>query len=61
MITETFAKEPVQNYVDKLANNFPDCKVLLSGYQVVAQEVNPPANVKILKSLNQTLDFLAQA
>lgn len=61
MITETFAKEPVQNYVDKLSSNFPDCKVLLSGYQVVAQEVNPPANVEILKSLNQTLDFLAQA
>lgn len=61
MITETFAKEPVQTYVDKLSETFPNCKVLLSGYQVVAQEVDPPANVEILKSLNQTLDFLAQA
>ena len=61
MITETFAKEPVQTYIDKLAETFPDCKVLLSGYQVVAQQVTPPANVEILKSLNQTLDFLSQA
>lgn len=59
MITETFAKDPVQTYIDKLSETFPDCKVLLSGYQVVAQQVNPPENVKILKSLNQTLEFLA--
>ena len=58
MITETFAKEPVQSYVDKLAESFPDCKVLLSGYQVVVQPVDPPANVMILKSLSQTLEFL---
>jgi DNA-binding transcriptional MerR regulator len=58
MITETFAKEPVQNYVDKLAANFPASQVLLSGYQVVAQKVEPPSNVSILKSLDQTLLFL---
>ena len=58
MITETFAKEPVQRYVDKLAENFEDCEILLSGYQMVAQQVTPPPNVHVLRSLNQTLDFL---
>ena len=53
MITETFAKEPVQHYVDKLAANFPDSHVLLSGYQVVAQPVMPHTNISILKSLEQ--------
>lgn len=61
MITETFAKEPVQVYIEKLAQSFPDCHILLSGYQVVAQEVHPPENVRILKSLSQTLDFLSIA
>jgi hypothetical protein len=61
MITETFAKEPVQSYIEKLANHFSDCQILLSGYQVVAQEVSPPANVQILRSLAQTLDFLSSA
>lgn len=61
MITETFAKEPVQTYIEKLAEAFPNCHILLSGYQVVAQEVNPPANVRILKSLGQTLEFLSLA
>lgn len=61
MITETFAKEPVQAYIEKLSKSFPNCQVLLSGYQVVAQQVDPPANVCILKSLGQTLEFLSLA
>lgn len=58
MITETFAKEPVQNYIDRLAAAFPDTQILLSGYQVVAQEVAPPQHVVILKSLDQMLNFI---
>lgn len=58
MITETFSKEPVQKYVDRLADNFPDCQILLSGYQVVAQKVDPADNISILKSLEQTMQLL---
>ncbi len=58
MITETFAKEPVQSYIDRMAEYFKDTALLFSGYQVVAQEVKLPANAKILKSLDQTIHFL---
>jgi DNA-binding transcriptional MerR regulator len=58
MISETFAKEPVQKYVDKLSETFPDCQILLSGYQVVAQKVAAPQNVRVLRSLDHTLEFL---
>ena len=58
MITETFAKEPVQRYVDRLADNFPDCQILLSGYQVVVQKVTPPQNVSIVPSLDQMMQLL---
>lgn len=58
MISETFAKEPVQKYVDKLAQTFPNSQVLISGYQVVAQKVTPPQNVRVLRSLDHTLEFL---
>lgn len=58
MITETFAKEPVQDYVDNLSSNFPESKILLTGYQVVAQNTVAPDNVSILKSLDQTLHLL---
>lgn len=58
MITETFAKESVQGYVEKLSNAFPECHMLLSGYQVVAQNVQPTTNVSVLRSLDQTMQFL---
>lgn len=58
MITETFAREPVQDYVNRLSSSFKDCHILLSGYQVVAQDVFPPENVSILRSLDQALSFL---
>jgi DNA-binding transcriptional MerR regulator len=58
MVTETFAKEPVQRYIDKLSETFLGCQVLVSGYQVVAQKVQEPHNVSILRSLDDTLAFL---
>lgn len=58
MITETFAKEPVQQYIDRLSETFPDSHLLFSGYQVVRQSVTPRLNTSILKSLDQTLAFL---
>ena len=60
MITETFARESVQKYVDKLSKTFEDCHLLFSGYQVVAQNVSSSDNVSILKSLDQTMTFLKE-
>lgn len=60
MVSETFSKEPVQRYVDKLSETFPNCHVLLSGYQVIAQKVSSPHNVTVLRSLDHTLDFLEE-
>lgn len=59
MITEAFAKESVQGYIDKLAEGFPNTQILVSGYQVIAQPVTPPVNVRILNSLDQTLSLVS--
>ncbi|MEM1215602.1 MAG: MerR family transcriptional regulator [Bacteroidota bacterium] len=58
MITESFADEPVQHYVNRIASTFASAKILLSGYQVVAQNVQTPSNVRILKSLDEVLTFI---
>jgi len=58
MITETYSKSPVQKYVDELSSTFPNAKVLLSGYQVVAQNVRSSNNVTVLKSLDDSISFL---
>lgn len=58
MVTESFAKDPVQKYVDELSRSFHYCEILLSGYQVVSQNVQSKGNVKILSSLDETISFL---
>ena len=58
MVTETYADKPVQQYVNQLGIAFPESQILLSGYQVVAQDVVPTGNIRILKSLFETIEFL---
>jgi hypothetical protein len=60
MITESFSKEPVQQYIDTLMERFPDCQIMVSGYQVLTQNVKSSNRVTILKSLDQTIKFLDQ-
>lgn len=58
MITETYANQPVQTYVDTLSENFPNSEIILSGYQVVAQDVVSEKNVTILGSLQEVINFM---
>ena len=58
MISETFTKQPVQKYVDQLAKTFSDSQILLSGYQVISQSIERPDNVRLLRSLRETITFL---
>lgn len=60
MITEPFARESIQHYVDRLCRACPSVHFLFSGYQLIAQEVALPRNASVLKSLDQTLGFLSQ-
>ncbi len=58
MITETFLKEPVQKYIDTLAATFTNTQILVSGYQVITQNVKSNNRVTVLKSLEQTIQYL---
>lgn len=58
IITESFAKSPVQKYVDELSKSFQDSRILLSGYQVVSQNVQSTQNVTVLNSLVETIELL---
>lgn len=58
IISESFSREPIQQYVNRLSEQCTHAQLLLSGYQLVAQPVQLPDNTLILKSLNQTLDFI---
>jgi MerR family transcriptional regulator, light-induced transcriptional regulator len=58
MISESFTHQPLQKYIDQLAQAFGHCQILLSGYQVITQPVNCPPNVSILAGLKETIEML---
>ena len=53
VITSTPGQDEIQQYVDKLGNSFPEVKVLLTGYQVVAQGIELPQNTEIVMNVKQ--------
>ena len=58
MITETFTKIPVQTYLKTLSETFPNSQILLSGYQVVVQQVKSSDNITVVSSINDMIYFL---
>lgn len=58
MITENFAKESVKHYLDRLQDHFPNVHILVSGYQIAAQQIKSYANIQVLQSLGHVISFL---
>ena len=58
MITETYVGESIVNYVRRMQKHFPDTHLLLTGYQVVAQNVGNEDKISVLKSLAETIEYI---
>jgi len=58
MVTETYTKTPVQTYIKTLSETFPNSQILLSGYQVVVQQVKSSDNITVVASINDMIYFL---
>lgn len=58
IITETYSKNNLQPFVNTLQGNFPDVELILTGYQVIAQALQPSSKLTLLNSLKETQDFL---
>ncbi|MEL6721138.1 MAG: MerR family transcriptional regulator, partial [Bacteroidota bacterium] len=58
IITETFVGDSVQKYITELMNTFESCDILISGYQVITNNIKSHNNVTVLKSLDQTIQFI---
>jgi hypothetical protein len=43
-----------------LAKEFPDTKILLTGYQVVGQDIDCPDNVEIITQIRQLMEIAAE-
>ncbi len=47
----------VQAYIDSLSEEFDKCKILISGRQVIGQDIRIPANVRVLDNFRDLTDL----
>ncbi len=59
VITSVPGQNEIQKYVYKLAKEFPNSKILLTGYQVVGQDIDCPDNVEIITQIKYLMDIAA--
>ena len=57
-ITSVPAHDEVQTYVNKLCQQFPKAQILLTGYQVVGQDIEVGANCTIINKLEVLVELL---
>lgn len=57
VITSVPAQDEIQKYVYKLAHTFPNTKILITGYQVIGQDLDCPDNVEILTQVKHLISF----
>ena len=57
-ITSVPAHDEVQTYVNKLCQQFPKSQVLLTGYQVIGQDIEVGANCTIINKLEDLVQLL---
>lgn len=58
VITTTPNQRNIQDYVNKLAASFPLSTILLSGYQVIGQDLQLSANVHVFTRTDSLIDLL---
>ncbi len=59
VLSENFTREPVQPYLDKLAEAAPGSRLLLTGYRVVASpHLRMPASAMVVESLGDMIEIL---
>ncbi|MBK9734874.1 MAG: MerR family transcriptional regulator [Saprospiraceae bacterium] len=52
------SETPLQAYINELAKNAKDTKILISGFQTATQKLELPQNVRILNSIQDVKDFI---
>ena len=58
VITSTPGIGEVQQYIDRISETFVDSKIIITGYQVVGQDIQAGKNVKIISKIQDIIDFV---
>jgi hypothetical protein len=60
ILSESFTKDPVHRYLEKLSEAAPHSRLLLMGYLVVADYVKVPPNCTVFSHLEKLIEYLDQ-
>ncbi|MES2519751.1 MAG: MerR family transcriptional regulator [Bacteroidota bacterium] len=60
VITSVPGQNEIQKYVYKLSKEFPHSKILLTGYQVVGQDIDCPDNVEIITQIQHLMEIATE-
>ncbi|PSL04281.1 MerR family transcriptional regulator [Cecembia rubra] len=60
VITTSPSAEYVQEYIEALSERFSDTKIIVSGYQIVGQDLKLPNNVFAMHYIRQLKDYLRE-
>ncbi|MEM9831440.1 MAG: MerR family transcriptional regulator [Bacteroidota bacterium] len=60
MITTSPPASEVQQYVDDLSSTFPEAQILLSGYQVIGQDITTVENTHIFTRIEHFVSFVEE-
>ena len=60
VITTTPSSEYVQDYIHALSERFTSARILITGYQVLGQDLRFPANVSQLSYIRDIIDLLEE-
>ena len=60
VITTSPSSEYVQEYLNSLSSNFPNAHTLVTGYQVIGQDLVFPSNVRLLNYIRDIKEFLEE-
>ena len=58
VITTHPTANQVQEYINALASAFPDTTILLSGYQIIGQDLSFPNNVQVFHRIEHVISFV---
>jgi DNA-binding transcriptional MerR regulator len=60
IITSSPPASMVQEYVTRLANTFSETNILLSGYQVIGQQLKIEENVSVFNRIDEIINFVEE-
>lgn len=61
IITSSPSQDKIQKYINALGEHFTDSRLLLSGYQVIGQDLEMPANAEVFLRMDMFMDMVEQS